>query len=117
MSTILTNITTIDECLNDSSIPQLKFITAGPIPPNPSELIMGSKLLEVLEYLKTKFDYVVVDNPPVGLVTDGLLNLTPCRLSYLRFQSRLFKEKFCANHRPFKKRKQYPTFINCIKWC
>src|SRR5688572_5060429 len=75
MSTILTGITPIEDCFMNSPMDNLKFITAGPSPPNPSELILSKKLDEVLLYLKTKFDYIVIDNAPVGLVTDGLATI------------------------------------------
>lgn len=75
MSTILTGITPVEECFMNSPMDNLKFITAGPSPPNPSELILSSKLDEVLAYLKTKFDYIVIDNAPVGLVTDGIATI------------------------------------------
>jgi len=72
MSTILTNMTPIWDCINRSHFPNLDFITAGPIPPNPSELIIDKRLDEVIEELQQRYDYVVIDNPPVGLVTDGI---------------------------------------------
>ncbi|MBS1635283.1 MAG: polysaccharide biosynthesis tyrosine autokinase [Bacteroidetes bacterium] len=75
MSTILTDMTTIEECIIKSHFPNLDFITAGPIPPNPSELIIGKKLDEVIEALKKKYDYIMIDNPPVGLVTDGITTI------------------------------------------
>lgn len=75
MSTILTGETKIEECFNPSSIDNLKFITAGPTPPNPSELILSEKLTQVIAELQKQFDYVVIDNAPVGLVTDGIETL------------------------------------------
>jgi capsular exopolysaccharide synthesis family protein len=75
MSTILTGENKIEDCFNNSSIDNLKFITAGPTPPNPSELILSEKLGQVIAELQTKFDYVVIDNAPVGLVTDGIETL------------------------------------------
>ncbi len=72
VSTILSGQSKIDECIMESGIPNLDFITSGPVPPNPSELILLPKLPEVLEYLKTKYDYVILDTPPIGLVTDAL---------------------------------------------
>ena len=72
MSTILTGITGINECFKESPMENLKFITAGPPPPNPSELILSKKLEEVIEELKKQFDFIVIDNAPVGLVTDGI---------------------------------------------
>ena len=51
----------------------LTIIPSGPIPPNPAELLMSDRLNDLFEELKTKFDYIVVDTAPVGLVTDSLL--------------------------------------------
>lgn len=94
MSTILTHMTEIDECIRDSNLPLLKFITAGPIPPNPSELIMSDKLKEMVAYLKTKFDYVIIDNPPVGLVTDGLTTLQMADYPIYVFRADYSKRSF-----------------------
>lgn len=94
MSTILTHMTEIDECIRDSNLPLLKYITAGPIPPNPSELIMSDTLKEVINYLKTKFDYVIVDNPPVGLVTDGLTTLQMADYPIYVFRADYSKRSF-----------------------
>src|SRR5690606_11800263 len=44
----------------------------GIIPPNPAELLMSTKIAEMFEYLKAKFDYIIVDTAPVSLVTDTL---------------------------------------------
>jgi tyrosine-protein kinase Etk/Wzc len=49
------------------------LLPAGPIPPNPSELIDKPEMLELLNILSTRYDYIVMDNAPVSLVTDGLL--------------------------------------------
>lgn len=75
MSNLLTGEHTIEECFNKSSLEHLKFITAGPTPPNPSELILSEKLNQIIAELQSKFDYVVIDNAPVGLVTDGIETL------------------------------------------
>ncbi len=63
---------TIDEITNKTKIPYLDVITSGPIPPNPSELIMGESMREFMEELKTKYDYIILDTPPIGLVTDAV---------------------------------------------
>ncbi|MBP8042626.1 MAG: polysaccharide biosynthesis tyrosine autokinase, partial [Bacteroidales bacterium] len=76
MSTILSHKTEIDECIKHSAIKNLDFITAGPVPPNPSELIFSQDTDEVLKYLQTKYDFIIIDNPPVGLVTDGIKALS-----------------------------------------
>ncbi len=94
MSTILTHMTEVDECIRNSDLPLLQYITAGPIPPNPSELIMGNKLVEVINYLKTKYEYVIIDNPPVGLVTDGLTTLQMADYPIYVFRAEYSKRTF-----------------------
>lgn len=49
------------------------IIPAGTLPPNPSELIKTAKTRQVLEYLKEKYDYVIIDCSPVGLVSDAYM--------------------------------------------
>ncbi len=67
---------TLAEITQKTPIPFLDFISSGPIPPNPAELIMGESMKEMLDELKQKYDYIVLDTPPVGLVSDAL-ELTP----------------------------------------
>lgn len=50
----------------------LDLILAGPIPPNPTELLARKNLTQVVEILKEDYDYVILDTAPVGLVTDTL---------------------------------------------
>jgi tyrosine-protein kinase Etk/Wzc len=94
MSTILTDVTTVDECFNDSPMENLKFITAGPSPPNPSELILNKRLDEVIEYLKSMFDYVVIDNAPIGLVTDGIATIQKANYPIYVFRAGYSKKMF-----------------------
>lgn len=49
------------------------FITAGSVPPNPAELLGLPKVDQLISSLKTRYDYVVLDTPPIGLVTDARL--------------------------------------------
>ena len=66
----------IEEITQTTPIAFLDFIPAGPIPPNPAELIMGESMEEMLGELRLKYDYIILDTPPVGLVSDAL-ELTP----------------------------------------
>ncbi|MFK8303024.1 GumC family protein [Capnocytophaga stomatis] len=52
---------------------ELYVIPAKVVPPNPAELLMNPKVTEMFDYLKTKFDYIIVDTAPVNLVADTLL--------------------------------------------
>ncbi|WP_295093604.1 tyrosine-protein kinase family protein [uncultured Flavobacterium sp.] len=62
----------LDEITNSTLIPNLDVILSGPIPPNPSELILSDGMKELIDELKKKYDYIVLDTPPVGLVADSL---------------------------------------------
>ncbi len=73
MSTYLIGQHSLDECIQGTPLDNFDFIPAGPTPPNPSELILRPEFDELLERLFERYDLVVVDTPPVGLVTDGLL--------------------------------------------
>jgi len=63
---------TLEEVIQKTHIPYLDVITSGPIPPNPSELILGDSMKDMIEQLKKKYDYIILDTPPVGLVSDAL---------------------------------------------
>ncbi len=54
-------------------IPNAHVITSGPIPPNPTELIMSDKIARLFEYARENYDYIVVDSSPVGLVADAFM--------------------------------------------
>lgn len=53
--------------------PNLDLLTAGIVPPNPAELLAKDTLDKAIEYLSGKYDYLVLDTAPVGLVSDSLI--------------------------------------------
>jgi capsular exopolysaccharide synthesis family protein len=73
ISTILIGKDKIEDCIVPSEIENLDILPSGPIPPNPSELIMSEKLDAMFKELKNKYDMIFMDTPPLGIVTDGLL--------------------------------------------
>jgi tyrosine-protein kinase Etk/Wzc len=75
MSTLLIGKYTVEEVIQKTGSENFDVITAGPIPPNPSELIISKAMDEVLVKLKSLYDIIIIDNPPVGLVTDGITML------------------------------------------
>lgn len=92
LSTILIEKNSLDECVQHSRIPDLDFITAGPTPPNPSELILLPSLNKLIEDLKQRYDVIIIDTPPVGIVTDGILLMSKAdiplyvvRINYSKF--------------------------------
>lgn len=52
------------------SVPGLDVIVAGPIPPNPAELLISHKLDELVAYLRKRYHYIILDTAPIGLVSD-----------------------------------------------
>jgi len=75
VSTILIKKDKIEECIQKSSINNLDFISAGPTPPNPSELLLSKAFDSLIEEVKKIYDIIILDTPPTGLVTDGILAL------------------------------------------
>ncbi|MDN5627103.1 MAG: polysaccharide biosynthesis tyrosine autokinase [Weeksellaceae bacterium] len=71
ISNYLTGQVGMDEIINKTSIPGLDVITSGPIPPNPSELLMSDNNMRFIEKLKESYEYIIIDSPPVGLVADS----------------------------------------------
>lgn len=68
---------------------QLFVVPAGPVPPNPAELLERPKLKEAFTYFREQFDYIIVDSAPVGMVSDTLslnkvtdFTLYVCRMNY-----------------------------------
>lgn len=97
MSNLLTGEQSINDCFNESNMENLKFITAGPTPPNPSELILSEKLNEIINTLKGMFDYIVIDNAPVGLVTDGIETLRKSDYPIYVFRANYSDKHFIQN--------------------
>lgn len=62
----------LSEIVQNTHIPNLDIITSGPVPPNPAELIISDAMDELIEELKEIYDYIILDTPPVGLVSDAL---------------------------------------------
>jgi tyrosine-protein kinase Etk/Wzc len=71
LSEILSGAATIEEAGRVVAGTSVTLISRGQVPPNPSELLMRPKLAECLHDLQGKFDFVVIDGPPVLAVTDA----------------------------------------------
>jgi len=63
----------VDDIINKTDIEGMDFISAGSVPPNPSELIESERMKQFMAEIKEKYDFVVFDTPPVGVVSDALL--------------------------------------------
>lgn len=72
LSNFLANSAKLEEIIQVTKIENLDFISSGLIPPNPSELLMSIKMQETMHTLQELYDIIVIDTPPIGLVTDAL---------------------------------------------
>jgi capsular exopolysaccharide synthesis family protein len=70
---INTDIKIPDLILSAGIHENLFIIPCGPLPPNPAEMIMNKRVEKLMEELKSQFDYIIIDAPPIGLVTDAQL--------------------------------------------
>lgn len=72
LSTYLSHQHEIEDVLKQTHVESLDFIPSGPNPPNPSELIQSERMKVLIEYLSEKYDYVLIDTAPIGLVSDSI---------------------------------------------
>lgn len=63
----------IDEIFKQTEVENLYLVPCGIVPPNPSELLGSEKMKEFIEYLKSNYDMVIFDTPPLVAVTDALI--------------------------------------------
>jgi len=71
LSTYLVGQSCFEESIVESQVPNLFVLPCGPIPPNPAELVASGMMKQLLAEAVAKFDYVILDSPPVLHVTDG----------------------------------------------
>lgn len=86
LSTYMIHQSSKEEIIQTTDVQNLSFISSGPILPGSAELIESGSLDELVEYLKTRYEYIIIDTTPAGLVADASLmmkyasiNLLVCR--------------------------------------
>ena len=91
LSLYMSDNSTIEDITHKTFVKNLSFIPAGPILPNPSELIESGILDELIVSLKTQYEYIILDTTPLGIVADASLLmkhaaqiLLVCRNNYTR---------------------------------
>ena len=71
-SNYLANQCAADDVISHSNQENLDFIVSGPIPPNPSELLHSARMTELIADLTSRYDIVMIDTAPIGLVSDAI---------------------------------------------
>lgn len=73
LSTVLNGTSEYEQAIGFIDKLGIHAMLAGPTPPNPSELLAGSRCAEMFKHLSERFDYIICDTPPVSIVSDALV--------------------------------------------
>ncbi|TLD41474.1 MAG: Tyrosine-protein kinase EpsD [Candidatus Jettenia ecosi] len=71
LSNVLVKSGDLRTVAKETTIPNVRAIACGPIPPNPSELLSSSAMVEMLQLAKEEFEWIIIDSPPILTVTDA----------------------------------------------
>ncbi len=94
ISNYLTNKASINEIIYKTKYNYIDIIPAGPIPPNPNELIDSKELYELINKLKREYDYIILDTPPIGLVSDTKIIIKNSDLTIFTLRANYSKKDF-----------------------
>lgn len=72
LSSAVSKMNPVEECIQKNVVDHLDVMTAGPIPPNPSELLASEQMGKILSQLVEQYDIILIDTPPVNPVTDAM---------------------------------------------
>lgn len=73
LSTYLSGLSEFSEVVRDTEIENLFLVSGGPVPPNPSELLLTDEFEAFIKNALEEFEYVIIDTPPLALVTDAFV--------------------------------------------
>lgn len=73
LSNVLRNLCSVEEATQKTAYENLDVITSGHIPPNPAELLASDEMKALLAELKGKYKYILIDTPPVNMVSDAII--------------------------------------------
>ncbi|MBC7425455.1 MAG: polysaccharide biosynthesis tyrosine autokinase, partial [Bacteroidia bacterium] len=107
ISSILSGMANWRDAVKHSTFKNLDYITAGPIPPNPHELLLKKEFDILIESLFEDYDVIMADNPPIGLVTDANTVFKKCDLSIYVVRAGYSKETVIENINSLYKSKNY----------
>lgn len=72
LSSVLSKMKKLEECVQKTAVPTLSILTSGPIPPNPSELLSSPQTAKLFEKASEEYSVIVIDSPPINVVSDTL---------------------------------------------
>ena len=118
LSNYLSENIEINNIIKKTDVKNLNIINSGPIPPNPSELLSKNKMKELIIALKKSFDYVIIDTPPIGIVSDSIVLTEFSDLNIFLVRQNFTKKRLLENINDFyvsKKIKNLCILLNEIK--
>ncbi len=86
----------LKEIIRATEFANLDIITSGPITDNPSELILSKKLPELLDKLRSMYDYIIIDSAPIGIVTDTKTIMKYTDLNLIVIRENFAKKEFIS---------------------
>jgi capsular exopolysaccharide synthesis family protein len=110
ISSVLSGSVEYKETIKQSTVKNLDFITAGPIPPNPNELLLKKEFDILVDSLFEDYDVVMADNPPIGLVSDANVVFRRCDLSIYVVRAGYTKESVVEGINQLYQKKIYDNF-------
>ncbi|MCF6330756.1 MAG: polysaccharide biosynthesis tyrosine autokinase [Sulfurimonas sp.] len=97
ISTLLSGKNTLEEVIQTTQVENLNIISAGPVPLNPSELLLTDAFKVTIDSLLKQYDYILFDSPPVGLVTDAMILMKLSDINLFVFKANYSKKDFIKN--------------------
>lgn len=94
LSHYLSGQSDLEDTLCQTNIENFHLIFAGPVPPNPSELLGSDNFSEMVKKLREEYDYVIIDTPPLGSVIDGAVVATCCDGAVIVIESNAVSYRF-----------------------
>lgn len=97
LSHYLSNQSELDDVICSTNIDYFHIIYAGPVPPNPTELLEREIFKEMLEKLREEYDYILIDTPPLGSVIDGAVVAEACDGAIFVIESEITSYRFASS--------------------
>lgn len=93
LSLYLSGETPLEEIIKKTDIQSLDYINSGPLPPNPLELMENENTTKLFDFLKKNYDYIILDTPPIGQVSDALILINHANLNLIITRYNVTKKK------------------------
>ncbi len=118
LSELINGRANLKDVIQNTRYPYLDIISSGAIPPNPSELIQSDTMYEILDALKQEYEMIILDTPPIGLVTDAKELMHYVDINIYIVRAEYSKKEFLENLKKFDHIEKIPNLgivLNDVK--